>query len=110
MKRRTKIFLVIGMLFWVTYVIEIGTSALSSPWSIRNIDQWLFVFHLTCFAIVFVTLTIGYMRYGSTFLEKRALLLEKSLSQAPKTRFFAWMFWIFIAIGLVIIFNVVQSA
>jgi hypothetical protein len=102
------IFRVITYVVATTVIAGAAIRAFSMPWH-GTADQWLVVFVSLCLIGLLITWGYIWARHGRAGLKERwKLRRERFANAAPiSTRFLAWglVFWIAVAVALVIFFN-----
>jgi hypothetical protein len=101
--------------FWLAYALlawqfaKTTVSAFSVPWS-WALDQLLFVFYVLCGAIVLGFWAFTWQRGGTEAVKARWAQRQQRMAAPLNKKAFRWslVFWITVAIVLVIIFNVMQ--
>ena len=84
-------------------------AAFSVPWS-WTLDQCLFVFFIMCAAFVLGFWAFLWQRGGTAAVKERWALIQQRRDAPLNKKAFRWslVFWIAIAVVLVVIFNVFQ--
>jgi hypothetical protein len=97
---------------WVLYALILwqfimtGYTSFHQPWMWTTV-QLLFVFSATCLAIVVVAWSFVWWRGGTPALKARSALIRNNAC-APRSKrwgFWNFLFWVIIAVALVLFFN-----